>query len=963
MPKKRDDGRALHIQVQSYAKDRAIYCAGDDDIDEARLGGKAASLARLTAAGFAVPRWFAVTTDVFAAALEPLRREIDEALAACSLDDAASLARAAAAVAAMVRNVPFAHEDELALAAAVATFGSSAVLAVRSSAVGEDGATASFAGQMETYLYVRPHEVVERVRDSWASAFGERVLAYRMATGARRLAFGDVRAAVVVQEMIESEASGVLFTRNPQSGAAEHVVNAAWGLGEGVVADRVVADTYFVDRGTGVIRRQVSRKDARVVFDRAEGSGTTVEALPRELCEIAVLDDAALRELAALGERVEARAAGAPQDIEWAVAGGRVYLLQARPITAMSGDGRDATRVGEKRERGGRRLDPVTVFDNSNIVESFPGVTTPLTFSFARRLYAQVFRRTFEGVVVPGATPEALARIWPNMLGYIDGRIYYNLTTWYRMNALLPHFEKSREAWEKMLGITEGLPLETSPATSLGERLRRPFEMAAFYATLAWRLARLKADVERALAQFRAIHAEAAAADYDAMSASDLAERFRTFERDAMRFAHQTNVNDFFVSRAYDALARLVKRFRLDPEGEHLENDLLCGEKGMDSVEPVRSVLQLAAMSRVNAELRALFESQRAPDAVLSAVRAEARFSEFRAAVDEHLAAYGDRGIEELKLEVPSVRDDPAFLVSVIRNYIGTDVSVEVLEARERGIRDAAEAKVRARLGRDPTKRALFDFVLEKTRQSVRFRENLRLARSRVYGVVKRMARAFGRAYVEAGAIDRVDDVFFLTIDEMLDQAAGTSVSSDLRALVAMRRADHARFLAGPSPPSRVVVGGRREDSRATIFPGPGPRPGLGRGLPNGPGPGPGLGPRPGEDETSGTGQRMLRGTGCSKGVAVGAARVVLDPRADMRVAGEVLVARMTDPGWVFLMISAAAIVVEKGSLLSHTAIIGRELGVPTVVGLEDATSRIPDGARVRVDGRAGTVELLDVEG
>lgn len=107
----------------------------------------------------------------------------------------------------------------------------------------------------------------------------------------------------------------------------------------------------------------------------------------------------------------------------------------------------------------------------------------------------------------------------------------------------------------------------------------------------------------------------------------------------------------------------------------------------------------------------------------------------------------------------------------------------------------------------------------------------------------------------------------------------------------------------------------------------------------------------------------MLRGTGCSKGVAVGAARVVLDPRADMRVAGEVLVARMTDPGWVFLMISAAAIVVEKGSLLSHTAIIGRELGVPTVVGLEDATSRIPDGARVRVDGRAGTVELLDVEG
>jgi pyruvate,water dikinase len=205
----------------------------------------------------------------------------------------------------------------------------------------------------------------------------------------------------------------------------------------------------------------------------------------------------------------------------------------------------------------------------------------------------------------------------------------------------------------------------------------------------------------------------------------------------------------------------------------------------------------------------------------------------------------------------------------------------------------------------------------------VRFRENLRLARTRAFGMVKRIFRALGRDLASRKLIVDARDVFFLTVAEVTDAVRGSGVTRDLAALVAQRKGEYEGY-ASRTLPTRIVTRG----------------PVLATKL------------EPPKPPVAGA----LKGTGCSPGIIKGRAKVVRSPDPTLRVQGEILVAPMTDPGWVFLMVAAKGLVVERGSILSHTAIIGRELGIPTVVGVKDATSVIEDGAEIEIDGTSGTV-------
>ncbi len=210
-------------------------------------------------------------------------------------------------------------------------------VAVRSSALGEDGEQASFAGQQETYLWVRgAEEVCDAVRDCWASLYSAPAITYRAGLGdsASEAAMG-----VAVQLMVDAEVSGVLFTCNPVSGDPSMVaVNASWGLGLAVVGGEVTPDDYLVSKVTReVVREQIHAKDVEYVPD--EGGGTVRVAVPAERREAPCLDRAALEALVDLGRAVE-RCFGSHQDVEWALARGRelpasLYLLQSRPVTAL----------------------------------------------------------------------------------------------------------------------------------------------------------------------------------------------------------------------------------------------------------------------------------------------------------------------------------------------------------------------------------------------------------------------------------------------------------------------------------------------------------------------------------------------------------------------------------------------------------------------------------------------------
>jgi pyruvate,water dikinase len=300
--------------------------------DSAAFGGKSATLGELLAAGIPVPPGFAVSTSAYRAFVENerLRATIDAELARVALDDVGTIDQAAAAIGAAIRSCPVADELREEIADRLAELGAPAV-AVRSSALGEDSKEATFAGQQETYLWVRGAEAVcAAVRDCWASLYGAPAIAYRARLGGG----GLPEMGVAVQAMVDAEVSGVMFTCNPVSGDPSVVaINASWGLGLAVVGGEVTPDDFLVSKITGeVVRRQIAEKTVRYV---AGEHGAERTEMPGELRSAPSLDDAALAALVEVGCRVD-RYFGTRQDIEWAFTADReLHVLQSRPVTAL----------------------------------------------------------------------------------------------------------------------------------------------------------------------------------------------------------------------------------------------------------------------------------------------------------------------------------------------------------------------------------------------------------------------------------------------------------------------------------------------------------------------------------------------------------------------------------------------------------------------------------------------------
>jgi phosphoenolpyruvate synthase/pyruvate phosphate dikinase len=308
------------------------------------FGGKSSSLGELMAAGIPVPPGFAVSTSAFHAfvAEAGLEGRIAAELSHVSPDDVDSVGAASHAISEAMRfaPVPEAVRDEVAgryaeLAEEVDL--AEPPVAVRSSALGEDGQDATFAGQQETYLWVRGVDhVCDAVRDCWVSLYSPPAISYRARLGGSEApAMG-----VAVQLMVDAEVSGVLFTCNPVSGDRSTVaVNASWGLGLAVVGGEVTPDDYLVSKVTReVVREHVHAKDVEYVPDSG-GRGAIRVDVPAERRDIACLDRPALETLVALARRVE-QYFGSPQDVEWAIARGcelpaGLYIVQSRPVTAL----------------------------------------------------------------------------------------------------------------------------------------------------------------------------------------------------------------------------------------------------------------------------------------------------------------------------------------------------------------------------------------------------------------------------------------------------------------------------------------------------------------------------------------------------------------------------------------------------------------------------------------------------
>jgi pyruvate,water dikinase len=867
---------------------------------DAPLGGKARALCALRDAGFPIPEWIVVLPSAFADSLGPERTE--------RINKATTAEEMRAVLDGVTLSEAVLVEFRQALTESGLLGGSS--VAVRSSASDEDGAQHSFAGQLDSFLFVPPEQIADRVIDVWRSGFSDRIVAYRRE---HKLPLTPRPPAVLVQRMIDADAAGVAFGADPVSGRrGVAVVSAVFGLGTALVGGDADADTWHVDRAGRIIDRRIAVKKIAHAADPGSHEGVRSVSVPEAKAPTPALTDEQVVTVAELARRA-GKHFGRPQDIEWAYANGALFLLQSRPITAL---------VDHPDPDGVRNL-----WDNSNIAESYNGITTPLTFSFARRVYEEVYREFCRMLRVPETVVTQNAGVFRRMLGLVRGTVYYNLLNWYRLLAMLPGFKANRGFMEQMMGVKEPLPDDViQELSSVGwwGRLRDRFRLISSVLAMARRHVALPKQI-RGFYQRLNTALGVARPDFSRMRPDEIVAYYRDVERQLLTRWDAPLMNDFFAMIFFGVLGKRTKAWCGDENGT-LQNDLIGGEGGMISAEPAQRVRALADIARGTPGL---------VDVLCTGTTAEVDATappEFRKLLAAYLEKFSDRCMEELKLESSTLFDDTTPLLRSIGHLARRPKDDRPPGAIDIEMRTKAEARVAEALRGKPLKRLQFRWVLKHARARVRDRENLRFERTRLFGRVRMMVVEFGRQFHAGGILDDPHDVFFLEIEEVLGYVEGTAACADLRGLAAVRKAEFERYRALPRPADRfetrglVYVGHSYERSTPLV-------------------------PLGDAEERS--------GLGCCPGVVRGKVRVVTDPRSAELKHGEILVAERTDPGWIMLFPAAAGLLVERGSLLSHSAIVAREMGIPAIVSITDVTRWLRTGDEVEMDGARGVIRRL----
>ncbi|MBI3287471.1 MAG: hypothetical protein HYZ68_05425, partial [Chloroflexi bacterium] len=843
------------------------------------VGGKGANLGELARAGFKVPPGFCVCATAYKAFIEAhrLREAIAHLLTILQSGDPTLIAQVAQDIQARILGKPILAEIADEVTAAYEKLGPEFPVAVRSSATAEDLPEASFAGQQETFLNVRGvPALLEKLHHCWASLWSERSISYRQVQGFDHL---RVYLAAVVQQMIPAEASGVLFAADPISNdRGVMVINSSWGLGEAIVSGLVSPDAFTVLKSDlSIVDRVISSKETMIAY--ADAGGTIQVAVPLDRREVPSLAEAQIVELARVGRSIETHY-GEPQDIEWAYAGGQLYVLQARPITTLK----------EEIE-----------WNRSMFVELFPEPLSPIFTSVLKSLLQGMLDFTFRTL---GFRPS------PDMeaAGIFYNHPFFNRQYIEKTLAGLPPRTRDKLAAEIMnpFGEQEGeLSLEPSPpALRMGYGLLR-FMLSA--------LSQLPRIIERYQQELAAIES----APIETQSDRQVVDHLLHI---AYRSLPQLLNYDFLMIALtgimYQVLGRILRAY-FGSEAEALHAQLISGVAGNMTVKTNKGLWDLAAQVRRSPALRRLFQTTPAED-LLSALRTnrEPEVHEFMGALDRFLKEYGHREIR-IDIVYPTWKEDATPVFGFIQRYLEADeeASPYVQEERLGHAREEAERRIDQRLGRDLRGRLirpLFRWILRHSQEYSRERDTMHFYMTASFPILRRIVFELGRRWTQPGWLDKPEDLFFVTIEELKtfpDQAR------PLQDLVRERRAEWERSKDRAIP---IIIRGRQE-----IY-----------------------------AEEARPGQKQVRGTAGSPGRIRGRARLIRGPEDFHRLQrGEILVAPLTTPVWTPLFAVAAGLVTDTGGILSHGSIVAREYGIPAVVGSKVATQLIADGQMITVDG------------
>ena len=877
------------------------------------VGGKALNLGKLLAAGLPVPRGFCLTTVAYQLAEPPglaaLAAELDApvpgtgpaaagAAPGTGTPGTAAPVTVAGRARALIEEAPIPPAVDAAVRSAYADLGGTLPVAVRSSATAEDLPFASFAGQQDSYLdVVGADAVVEAVRRCWASLWSDRAVAYRSANG---ISNRDVGLAVVVQAMVDAATAGVLFTANPVTGTrTETVINASPGSGLAVVSGAVNPDQFVLETASGAVR------------NRTPG-GTDPGRGP-------VLGAPQLQELTALGGRVQ-HLLGAPQDIEWAIdTAGRTWLTQSRPITTLYPLPEPAPD-----DAAAGAAAPTRVYLCGTL---FQGLTRPIT---PMGLAVLELMRNSKGpwrYVNPGM------RMYVDLTAVVrskSGRAYLLRVLPLadgRSGAVMPALLE-----DPRVGLIEhpfrarlrrGVPARRVPpprrtgSTGSTEKSASLGLILGLIPGMIRPALQPAAELRRAKNFGRGLEAELRLAE-PASSAQRLDHTEQILGRTIDGLIRATLPGPS-VGYIFLAVARRLLRGIAPPR--ELEA-VLRGLPHNITTEMDLELWQLAVSIGDDPVSRGEFLAKR-PEELSAEYLAGTLPPQAQAGVRGFLARYGHRAVAEIDLGMPRWSEQPDHILGMISNYLRVEDPEQAPDRQFARAAEHAEDRIRSLVERarvrGPWRARAVELCLRRVRQLAGLRELPKFYIVLVLGEMHRQLLRIGADMASAGTIAAAEDVFFLDFDEIRVGLRG----ADLHGIVADRRRLYDIELRRRRIPRLLLSDGT--DVEAAM---------MAKSPPSG----------------------ALTGTPASAGTATGQVRVIMDPVGAHLEPGEILVAPSTDPGWTPLFLTAGALVMEMGGVISHGAVVAREYGIPAVVGVPDATTRLRTGQTVTVDGAAGTI-------
>lgn len=772
--------------------------------------------------------------------------------------------------------------------------------AVRSSAVDEDGTEFSYAGQFETFLYVSFDKIFEKVQEVKKSALSDRVRKYREENGIKP----DTGIAVIIQRMINSQTAGVAFGLDPTNGdKTTKIVSAVYGLGEGLVSGQLDADTYKIKNQE--IEKILAIKNRCFVQDFIYGGVKEIE-INSENHSIPALSDEQIFNIAILLEKLE-NALGSPQDIEFAFEQNVLHLLQTRPVTAF-----------------GKAQGEYTLWDNSNIIESYPGVTTPLTFSFIIKMYEAVYRQ-FVGLL--GLKEEEIEKhkeVFANTLGLVRGRVYYNLLNWYKMLAMIPGYSLNAEFMENMMGVKERFELKEDFRMNKGTARLRILSMIFKMISLNRNLPK---ERDKFMKQLEVVMNKYENIDFTKFSVQEIKQLYIEFEQNLLKKWKAPLINDFFAMIWFGMLQKLAKKYKVS-DNVNIHNDLLCGAKDIISTEPIHKSIKIASLINLNPEAKEIFTEK--DENEIYACLLQDKFPEIKKEIYLYIKKFGERCVGELKLETISYSQKPELFIKVLKSYIKQGVTAKNTDSNiELEIRTKAENDVYTSLKSKFIKKRLFAWTLRKARDLVSNRENLRYERTRGFGMVRKMFSEIGNKLATTGIIENSRDVFMLETGELFQVIDGNFPGSH-KELIKSRKAEFESYKNAKVPSERFFSYGN-DFSDVFIY--------------------------STEKIENITGD--LKGIGCCPGVVKAKVQVINHPDETESLNGDILVTSSTDPGWVTLFPTASGIIVERGSLLSHSAIVSREMGIPCIVSVSGLLRTLNSGDEIIMNGSTGEIKIL----